>query len=55
MVDLQYKATLSTPITLKQLRTVPELEGLLLLKKGMRLSVQPVSEDHYQVITGLIG
>ena len=55
MVDLQYKATLSTPITLKQLRTVPELEGLLLLKKGMRLSVQPVSEEHYQVITGLIG
>ena len=40
-------------ITLEELRRTPGLEKMVLLQKGSRLSVQPVSAAEWSVITGL--
>ena len=50
MVDIQFKQKFSTLISLDQLKQHTHLEGLLVTKKGSRLSVQPVEEKHYQYI-----
>ena len=54
MVDVKYKSKFTRPLPLAELRTVSELEGMVLLKKGMRLSVQPVKADEYKVLVGLV-
>src|SRR5690242_20664684 len=43
MVDVRYIAPLPRPVTLRELKGVPELSEMVLLKRG-RLSVQPVRE-----------
>jgi len=42
MVDVKAKAKFKKPATLAELRTAKALQGLLLLKPGQRLSIQPV-------------
>src|SRR5688500_7548115 len=42
MVDIQLDRPLATPLTLEELKKAPGLEDMVLLKKGSRLSVQPV-------------
>ena len=53
MVDVQFESELSRPVTLKELRSVPELKEMFLLRKGMRLSVQPVTEAEFQLILAI--
>ena len=53
MVDVRFEAALPRPLTLNELRAVPELAGMVLLRKGMRLSVQPVTEAQFRVIEAL--
>ena len=53
MVDVQFESEFSRPVTLKELRSIPELREMFLLRKGMRLSVQPVTEEEFQVILAL--
>lgn len=53
MVDVQYKRKLKRNITLQELRTHPVLGDLALLRKGNRLSVMPVSEEHWDYMLGL--
>jgi predicted RNA-binding protein with PUA-like domain len=53
MVDVHFEAALPRPLTMNELRTVPELAGMVLLRKGMRLSVQPVTEDQFRAIETL--
>ena len=50
MVDVKFVRTLRRNISLRELKTQPELEGLALVRKGNRLSVMPVSEDHWKHI-----
>jgi len=40
-------------IVLDKLRTINGLEGMILLKKGSRLSVQPVSAGEYRILLKL--
>jgi predicted RNA-binding protein with PUA-like domain len=37
-------------VTLKEMRDNPELEGMLLLRRGQRLSVMPVSEREWKIV-----
>lgn len=55
-VDVKLKQILPEPITLKKLKTYKEneLQNMGLLKKGNRLSIQPVSESEWNFILGLI-
>jgi predicted RNA-binding protein with PUA-like domain len=39
-------------LSLSELRATPELADMLLLKPGNRLSITPVSEAHWALITG---
>ena len=41
-------------LPLDELRAEPKLHDLLLLKRGMRLSVQPVSAEHFGLICRLV-
>ncbi len=50
MVDVKFVRTLRRNITLAELKADPALEGLALVRKGNRLSVMPVSEDHWKHI-----
>jgi predicted RNA-binding protein with PUA-like domain len=53
MIDVKLEQIFARPITLEELRGVKELEGLELLRKGSRLSVQPVSAAHFALILRL--
>jgi len=53
MVDVQFDSEFDRPIPLAELRETPGLEKMVLLKKGVRLSVQPVSADEYRTILRL--
>ena len=53
MVDVQFESEFSRPVTLKELRSVPELNEMFLLRKGMRLSVQPVTEAEFLLILSI--
>ncbi|MCK9173259.1 MAG: EVE domain-containing protein [Desulfuromonas thiophila] len=52
-VDIQLIRPLRRPISLTELRQRPELDGLELLRRGSRLSVQPVAERHWHAIMAL--
>jgi predicted RNA-binding protein with PUA-like domain len=53
MVDVRHERTFGRTITLRELKSRPELDGLALLKKGSRLSVMPVSAVHWRFISTL--
>jgi predicted RNA-binding protein with PUA-like domain len=53
MVDLKYREKFPVPLPLDRLKQEPKLKGMPLLRKGSRLSVQPVSETEWKVITRL--
>jgi predicted RNA-binding protein with PUA-like domain len=55
MVDIQYRQTFKTSLSLDRLRQVPKLKGMVLLQKGSRLSVQPVTETEWTVVCKLAG
>ena len=50
VVDVEYVAKLDEPLSLPELKENPKLEGLPLLQKGQRLSVQPVDGKHWRHI-----
>jgi predicted RNA-binding protein with PUA-like domain len=50
MVDVEFVEKFGELLTLAQLKGDPSLEGMLATRKGMRLSVQPVSEAHFRRI-----
>lgn len=53
MVDIQLEHIFADPLPLDALRKVPELEGMELLRKGSRLSVQPVRKSEFDLILKL--
>lgn len=53
MVDIQYRYDIEPAITLPQLRQVAGLETMILLQKGSRLSVHPVTPAEWGIIMEL--
>jgi predicted RNA-binding protein with PUA-like domain len=53
MVDFQLEKTFARPLTLAELRKVPTLNQMELLRKGSRLSVQPVRKAEFEAILKL--
>ena len=49
-VDVRWTREFASPVTLPMLKSDPALEELLVIRKGMRLSIQPVSETHFRHI-----
>lgn len=50
-VEIEVDAAFTTPVTLDAMRAVPALGGMVLLKRGSRLSIQPVSALEWAVVT----
>lgn len=55
MVDVAYVKALPRPVSLAELRKDPRFSAMPLLARGMRLSVQPVSERHWELVLQLAG
>lgn len=53
MVDVQFVRKLSRTISLRELKDLPELAELALVRRGNRLSIMPVSEQQWQFILAL--
>jgi predicted RNA-binding protein with PUA-like domain len=53
MVDVRLVRKLARTITLEELKNYSELQDLVLLRRGNRLSVMPVSEEQWRFIEGL--
>ena len=54
VVDVRLVRRFAKPLPLAFLRTRPELAGMELLRKGSRLSIQPVRKEEYEAILRLI-
>jgi predicted RNA-binding protein with PUA-like domain len=52
-VDLRATAKLPRGVTLQHLRAEPGLAGMELLRRGSRLSVQPVRPEHWELVLRL--
>jgi predicted RNA-binding protein with PUA-like domain len=53
-LDLRYVATLKTPVTLAALKADPRFADLAILRQS-RLSVAPVSPQHFELIVAMAG
>jgi predicted RNA-binding protein with PUA-like domain len=53
VVDVAFERKLKRPITLKELKAHPSLKGFALTRRGNRLSVLPVSDEHWKLILSL--
>ncbi len=49
-VDVRFVRRLPRMLTLEELRGASEIEGMTLLRRGQRLSVQPVSDAEWSAI-----
>ena len=51
MVDIKGERALPNPVTLDDIKANPKLKDMPLIRKGMRLSIQPVTkEEFYEVL-----
>ena len=53
MVDVKYVEAFPHPVTLAQMRAEPRLVGMALLRRGQRLSVQPVMPHEWKIVLEL--
>ncbi|MHB8882955.1 MAG: EVE domain-containing protein [Thermodesulfovibrionales bacterium] len=53
MVDVKWKEAFKRIVSLREMRELPELKNMLLLRKGQRLSVMPVTKDEFEKIRSL--
>jgi predicted RNA-binding protein with PUA-like domain len=54
MVDVRLVEVFAREIPLDELRTIPHLAGMELLRRGSRLSVQPVTAAEFRTIQRLV-
>ena len=53
MVDIKAESQFARPVTLKEIKDNPRLQDMLLVRRGMRLSIQPVTEQEWDEIVSL--
>lgn len=53
MVDIQLENRFEPPVERTRLLQLPQLSGMLLLQRGSRLSVQPVTPEEWRIILEL--
>jgi len=53
LVDVGFVKKLRRTITLSELKGHSELDGFVLIRKGNRLSIMPVSDQHWELILAL--
>jgi len=53
VVDVEHVETFPRVVTLEELKATKALSGMMVTKRGARLSVQPVSKEHFDVVQKL--
>jgi predicted RNA-binding protein with PUA-like domain len=53
MVDVAFVARFPSTVSLDTLRRTPGLEQMMVLRKGSRLSIQPVTKAEYDIVVKL--
>ena len=53
VVDVQKHMSFDPPITLDELKQTPGLEDMLVLRKGQRLSIMPVTPEEWKIVSSL--
>ena len=53
MVDIQGEAAFRRPVTLMEIKEDPRLQSMGLVRKGNRLSIQPVTKQEWEDIVAL--
>ena len=53
LVDVEFVRKFDRAITLTELREQPGLEGMILMRRGNRLSIMPVRDEHWDLILTL--
>lgn len=53
MTEIKFTEKFARPVTLREIKAIPELSSMKLVQKGQRLSVQPVDEKDYRLIVSI--
>jgi len=53
LVDVEFVRKLKRSVTLAEIKANPELEDMLLTRRGNRLSIMPVTKEHWDIILRL--
>ncbi len=53
MVDIKAEQEFARPVTLEEIKQNPKLQDMLLVRRGVRLSIQPVSKEAWDEIVSL--
>ena len=53
LVEVAFAEMFPSPVTLVAMKADPALRGMLVARRGMRLSIQPVSAEHFQHVLKL--
>ena len=55
MVDIRATERFAEPVTLERIKMMPQLAGMMLVRRGARLSIQPVSQEEWEIIRQMGG
>lgn len=55
MVDVRFIKEFPSVVSLEAMKLNPKLAGMLVLKRGMRLSIQPVEPAHFREVVKMAG
>ena len=53
LVDVEFMEKFNRPVSLSEIKINPKLKGMMVAQIGSRLSVQPVSENHFKRVREL--
>lgn len=53
MVDVRFKEKFADVVSLETLKETPGLEDMMVTKRGMRLSIQPVTKEEFGIVRRL--
>ncbi len=53
LVHVRWKADFARYVSLAEMKTCPALAGMLVLRRGQRLSIQPVEKQHFDQVCAL--
>lgn len=55
VVDVEFVSKFDQIVSLEQLKAEEALDGMLVIRKGQRLSIQPVEPRHFEHVCGMPG
>ena len=53
MVDVKFVKEFPRLVTLEEMKSAPGLESMMVIKRGMRLSIQPVDPEEFAIVLKL--